>query len=50
MMNALYPTTNRNLGATGSTCGGNAETTYPNDVAGYGRIDVSKAFTTLTGS
>ncbi|CAL8144035.1 unnamed protein product [Orchesella dallaii] len=50
MMNVLYPTTNRNLGATGSTCGNNAETVYPNDVAGNGRIDVSKAFSTLTGS
>jgi len=44
----LYPTTNRALMATGSTCGQNAEKVYPNDVAGHGRIDVKAAFSKLT--
>jgi len=44
----LYPTTQRNLGSTGSTCGKNAENVYPNDVAGHGRIDANQAFTRLT--
>lgn len=52
MEQVLYPTTNRNLGASGSSaqCGNNAETVYPNDVAGNGRIDVNQAFVKLTSS
>ena len=48
MARLLYPTTQRNLGATGSSCGNNAENIYPNDVAGHGRIDVSQAFARMT--
>lgn len=50
MQALLYPTTNRNLGATGSTCGSNSESTYPNDIAGNGRIQINQAFSKMTGS
>lgn len=50
MQQLLYPTTKRQLGASGSKCGNSEETVYPNDVAGNGRIDVNQAFVKLTSS
>ncbi|ODN06620.1 Bacillopeptidase F [Orchesella cincta] len=47
-MKLFYDTADRDLPASGTTCGNSPDSEYPNEVYGYGRINVARAYKMMT--